>query len=110
MNISAEQKQTHRLQKTYGYQRGQVGVRVGCTWVWDRKFLKLGCDDGHTTISIIKSIGLMNKNNAAQNIPFSARGTLDLSSLVLVNTLGVFPIYHPYLNANRGIELEVDRY
>ena len=31
MNLLAEQKQTHRLRKTYGYQRGQVGVGEGLT-------------------------------------------------------------------------------
>ena len=29
MNLFAEQKQTHRLLKTYGYQRGQMGVGEG---------------------------------------------------------------------------------
>ena len=31
MNLFAEQKQTHRLRKTYGYQRGQV-VGGGMDW------------------------------------------------------------------------------
>ena len=31
MNLFAEQKQTHRLWKTYGYQRGQVGGWEGWT-------------------------------------------------------------------------------
>ena len=29
MNLFAEQKQTHRLKKTYGYQKGQVWGRDG---------------------------------------------------------------------------------
>ena len=36
MNLLAEQKQTHRLRKTYGYQTGQVqgegGVDGGLGW------------------------------------------------------------------------------
>ena len=32
MNLFAEQKQTHRLSKTYGYQRGQLGKGWG-GWV-----------------------------------------------------------------------------
>ena len=52
MNLFAEQKLTHRLQKTYGYQKRQLGVgRLG---VWDGNAAKLGCDDGSTTINIIK--------------------------------------------------------
>ena len=35
MNLFAEQKETHRLQKTYGYQRGQVAVLGGMAGVWE---------------------------------------------------------------------------
>ena len=55
-NLFAEQKQTHRLWKTYGYQRGQAEGREGWTGVWDGNVLKLGCDDGCATINIIKFI------------------------------------------------------
>ena len=54
MNLSAEQKQTPRLWKTYGYPRRQAG---GCgLGVWDGNVLKLGCDNSYTTINIIKFI------------------------------------------------------
>ena len=55
MNLCAEQKQTHRLCKIYGYQRGQVGAGRGRLWAWDENILKLGCDDGCTTINIFKN-------------------------------------------------------
>ena len=55
MNLFAEQKQTHRLQKTYGHQRAHVAGKDGLG-VWDGNVLKLGCDDGCTTINIIKFI------------------------------------------------------
>ena len=54
MNLFAEQKRVHRLWKTYGYQRGQVGRGRGGRGVWDGNVLKLGDDDGCTTINIIK--------------------------------------------------------
>ena len=54
MNLFAEQKRVHRLWKTYRYQRGQVGRGRGGRGVWDGNVLKLGDDDGCTTINIIK--------------------------------------------------------
>ena len=62
MNLFAEQKETHRLWKTYGYQRGQVGGRDGLG-VWDGNVLKLGYDDDCTTTNIIKFIELKRVNN-----------------------------------------------
>ena len=35
MNLFSEQKQTHRLWKTYGYPMGQVGDRRDGFGVWD---------------------------------------------------------------------------
>ena len=35
MNLFAEQKQTHRLWKTYDYQKGQVGEGRDGLGVWD---------------------------------------------------------------------------
>ena len=64
MNLFVEGKQTHRLQNTYDYQRAQVGGRVEevVDWgVWDGNVLKLGCDDGCTTINIIKFTELFKK-------------------------------------------------
>ena len=56
MNLSAEQKQTHRRQKTYSYQKRQGWEGRDGLGVWDENVLKLGCDDGCTTINIIKFI------------------------------------------------------
>ena len=58
MNFFSEQKQTHRLWKTYGYQRGQVGEGG-----WSENALKLGCDDGCTTINMIKESRKMQIRN-----------------------------------------------
>ena len=58
MDLFAKPKQTHRLGKTYGYQKGHVGEGRGGLGVWDGNVLKLGCDDGCTTINIIKFIEL----------------------------------------------------
>ena len=41
------------FEKLNDYQRGQVVARDGLG-VWDGNFLNLGCDDGCTTINIIK--------------------------------------------------------
>ena len=58
MNLFAEQKQIHRFWKTYGYQRRQVeGLGV-----WDGNSVKSGCDDGCTTINIIKFFELKKQN------------------------------------------------
>ena len=46
---------THRLWKTYGYQRRQTGEGHGLG-VWDGNVVKLDCDDGYTTINKIKYI------------------------------------------------------
>ena len=62
MNFFAEQKLTHRLWKTYGYQRKQVAGRDGLE-VWDGSAIKLGCEDCCTTINIIKFIELRKNNN-----------------------------------------------
>ena len=57
MNLFVEQKQTHRLCKVYGYQRGQVGGREGWTEGFgDGNVLKLACDSGCTPINIINSL------------------------------------------------------
>jgi len=58
MNFFAEQKMTHRLSKTYGFQRRQArewGDRLG---IWDGNAIKLGCDDYCTIINVIKFIEL----------------------------------------------------
>ena len=34
MNLLGEEKQTHRLGKTYGYQRGRISGWEGWTRVW----------------------------------------------------------------------------
>ena len=54
--IGLLQKHTHRLWKAYGYQRGQVLGEGGMNWDlgWKSKILKLGCDNGYTTINTIK--------------------------------------------------------
>ena len=55
MNFFEEQKLTHRLWKTCGYQKRLVEGE-GKLGVWDGNVVKLGCDDGCTTINIIKFI------------------------------------------------------
>lgn len=69
MNLFAEQKQTHRIWKTYGYQRGQVEGE-GWTGFGDGNVLKLGRDDGCTTINIIKYIRLILKYLKILNSPY----------------------------------------
>ena len=55
MKFFAEQILTHRLWKTYGFQRRQVwGGDV--SGVWDGNAIKLRCDDHCTTINVIKFI------------------------------------------------------
>ena len=54
MNFFAEQILTHRLRKTYGFQRRQVGGWRDGLGVWDGNDIKLGCDDCCTTINVIK--------------------------------------------------------
>ena len=66
MDLFAKQKQTHRLKKSYGYQRGQLRGRDGLG-VWDGNVLKLGCDDGCTTTNIIKFTELKNKKINLEN-------------------------------------------
>ena len=54
MNLFAEQKLAHRLRKTYGYQRIQVGGE-GMGWGLGWKCCKVRfCNDVCTTINIIK--------------------------------------------------------
>ena len=63
MNLCAQQKWTHSLWKPYGLQRGQMGGG-GVDWAGDLGWnvLKLGCDDGYTTMNIIvKFIKLLKK-------------------------------------------------
>ena len=54
MNLFAEKKMTHRLWKTHGYQRRQVVVGRDGLGVWDGNVVKLGCDNGCTTIKYNK--------------------------------------------------------
>ena len=51
MNFFAEQILTHRLWKTYGFQRRQVGGGG-----MGRKSYKIGCDDHCTIINVINSL------------------------------------------------------
>ena len=60
MNFFAEQILTHRLGKTYSFQRRQVGVWGDALGVWDGNPIKLDGDDHGTTINVINS--LTNKN------------------------------------------------
>ena len=62
MNFFAKQVLTHRLWKTYSFQRKQVEGAVGDgLGVWDGNAIKLGCDDLCTTINVIKFIELKKK-------------------------------------------------
>ena len=47
---------THRLWKTYGFQRRQVWGWGDALRVWDGNAIKFGCDDCCTTRSVIKFI------------------------------------------------------
>ena len=57
MNFFAEERLSHRLWKTYGFQRKQVGVGGGLG-VWDGNPIKLGHDDNCKTINVMKFIEL----------------------------------------------------
>ena len=57
INFFAEEKLTHRLLKTYGFQMRQVGRQGDALGVWDGNATKLGCDDFCcTTVNVIKFI------------------------------------------------------
>ena len=56
MNFFAEQTLTHRLCKTYGFQRKQVGGWGDALGVWDGNAVKFGCDDCCTPINVMKVI------------------------------------------------------
>ena len=54
MNFFKEQILTHRLGKTYRFQRRQVGGWGDAMGVWDGNAIKSGCDDPCTTTNVIK--------------------------------------------------------
>ena len=56
MNVFAEQILTHRLLKTYGFQRRQFGGWGDALGLWAGKPIKLDCDDHCTTINVINSL------------------------------------------------------
>ena len=56
MNLFAEQILTHRLGKSYGFQKRQIGGRGDILRVWDGNAIKLDCDDRFTSINVIKFI------------------------------------------------------
>ena len=60
MNFFAEQILSHRLWKTCGFQRRQVGEWGDGLGVWDGHAIKLGCDGRCTPINVIKLIELKN--------------------------------------------------
>ena len=53
INLFVEQKQIHKLEKLLVTKVNRLCVRGGLR-VWDGSVLKLGCDDGCTSINIIK--------------------------------------------------------
>lgn len=63
MNFFAEQMLTHRLWKTYGFQRRQFGGWGDVVGVWDGTPIKLDCDDHCTTINVINSLRNKKKNS-----------------------------------------------
>ena len=66
MNFFAEQILTHRLRKTYGFQRRQFGGWGDTLGLWDGNPIKLDCDDHCTTINVINSLN--NKKNKNKNL------------------------------------------
>ena len=56
LNFLAEQILTHRLWKTYGYQRRQYRGHGDALGVWDGYPIKLDCDNHCTTINVINSL------------------------------------------------------
>ena len=70
MNFFAEEILTHRLQKTYGFQRRQAGGWGEGLGVWGGNAIKLGCDDHCTTINVIKFIEEKNPINSI-SVPHS---------------------------------------
>ena len=67
MNFFAEQKLTHRLKNLW------LPKGTGC-WgrdglgVWDGNIVKLGCNDGCTTINIIKFIELTKRKKTPKRL------------------------------------------
>ena len=57
MNFFAEQILTHRLWKTYGFQRRQFGGWGDALRLWDGNPIKLDCNDHCTAINVINSLG-----------------------------------------------------
>ena len=53
LNFFAEQMLTHRLWKTYSFQRRQFWRWGDVLEVWDGNDVKLGCDNHCTTINVI---------------------------------------------------------
>ena len=56
MNFFAEQILTHRLGKTYSFQRRQVGVWGEALGLWDGNAIKLDCDDQCTAVNVMHSL------------------------------------------------------
>ena len=54
MNFFADQILTHRLRKTYGFKRRQVGGWENALRLWDGNTIKFGCDDCCITINAKK--------------------------------------------------------
>ena len=86
MNLFAEQKQTHSLWKTYGYQREQVRRGRGGLGIWDVNVLKLGCDESCTII--IKFIELFKKIKWAKKRMGKEKTILFIHSLISLSIFG----------------------
>ena len=56
MNFFAEQIQTHRICKTYGFQMRQVGEWRDALRVWGGHAIKFGCDNCCTPVNVITFI------------------------------------------------------
>ena len=63
MNFFAEQMLTHRLWKTYGFQRRQFGGWGDALGVWDGNPIKLDYNDHCTTINVVNSLSNNKKRN-----------------------------------------------
>ena len=63
MNFFAEQTLTHKLCKTYGFQRRQVGEWGDTLRAWDGHAIKFVCDGGCTPINVIKFNKYYQKKN-----------------------------------------------
>ena len=71
MDFFAKQILTHRLWKTYGFRKRQVGRWGDALGVWDGNAIKLGCEDHCITINVINSFSNIKKEDYEMEKPLN---------------------------------------